>query len=245
MVVLFLGLIIPLHLAIILDGNRRAGEQLFGDGLKGHERGGEVVEFIIRLCIKYGIKFLTLYAFSTENWKRSEGEKRKLFDLFRKFFSEKREESNREGIRYRFIGRRNRLPLDIRLMMTALEDGTRQNDRLIVTVALDYGGRDELVRAALRLCFKIVTLRVNPFKVTEIDFEECLDTCGLPPVDLLLRTGGEKRVSNFLLWQIAYAEFVFIDTLLPLVTEKIFINVLKIFSSRDRRFGGDSCKKKT
>ncbi len=239
MLATLMGILIPLHLAIIMDGNRRGGEKLFGNRMKGHELGATVVELIIRFCLKWGIKFLTLYAFSTENWSRSPDEIRSLFDVFRRFFGNKKEEMHRAGVRLRFIGRRDRLPYDIKLMMSAIEKQTAKNDKLVVTVALDYGGRDEIVRAFKKLFWKVLTLRVNPFKITEKVFAECLDTQGLTDPDLLLRTGGEERISNYLLWQCAYTEFLFIKELWCECTDQTFEQVLIENTKRHRRFGGD------
>lgn len=227
------------HVAIVMDGNRTEGESKFGDKFKGHEHGALAVEIVIRACVEFCIPYLTLYAFSTENWKRSQEEIRLLMNLFRKFFGEKAQELLQQGVRIKFIGRRNRLPLDIQSMMSALEMRSMYNTRLTVLIALDYGGRDEIVRAVRRLLFKIVTLQVNPFKIDEKTFASCLDTAGIPDPDLLIRTSGQQRLSGFLLWQVAYAEMYFTNVNWPAFNRESLRQALDWFCARNRRFGGD------
>lgn len=227
------------HIAITMDGNRREGQMQHGDKFKGHELGAYAVENIIRACVEFGIPYLTLYAFSTENWKRSETEVRLLFELFRRFFKEKAQELVAEGVRIKFIGRRDRLPVDIQGLMLALEARSSQNTALTVCIALDYGGRDEIIRAVRKLLFKIITLRVNPFAIDELAFAECLDTRGVPDPDLLIRTSGEQRTSGFLPWQATYAELYFTAVNWPCFDKEALEDAILWFEGRSRRLGGD------
>jgi undecaprenyl diphosphate synthase len=222
-----------------MDGNRRFGENTYHDPFKGHEAGAHAAEEIIRECVRMRIPHLTLYAFSTENWKRSRKEVGYLMDLFRSFFKEKGSELIREGVRMHFIGRRDRLPKDVRGAMTLLEVRSRAGTKLHLTVALDYGGRDEIVRATRKLLLKALTLRVNPFALTHEAFAACLDTADLPDADLIIRTGGEQRLSGFLLWQSEYAELYFTDTPWPAFDRSEFFEALSAFHLRERRRGGD------
>jgi undecaprenyl diphosphate synthase len=230
----------PQHVAIIMDGNRRFGEHTYHDPYKGHEAGAHAAEEIIRECVRMRIPYLTLYAFSTENWKRSRKEVGYLMNLFRTFFTEKGSELIREGVRIRFIGRRDRLPKDVRGAMTLLEMRSKNGTKLTLTVALDYGGRDEIVRAAGRLLLKALTLRANPFALTQEAFAACLDTADLPDADLIIRTGGEQRLSGFLLWQSEYAELYFTETPWPAFDRDAFFEALSAFHVRERRRGGDA-----
>lgn len=225
-----------------MDGNRRYGETYLHDAGKGHEAGAEAAEAAIRACREAGVPYLTLFAFSTDNWKRSKEEVRLLMDLFRRFVREKLEPIVSEGVRVRFIGRRDRLPRDIVLLMARVEARSDKETRMTLTIALDYGGRDEIVRAALKLVRKALTLRVNPFFITNEQFAACLDSGDLPDVDLLIRTGGEQRLSGFLLWLSAYAELYFSGVPWPQFDADEFDDALAYYTLRERRFGGDAAK---
>ena len=229
----------PKHIAIIMDGNRREGRQTEGDPFAGHRHGYQNAERIIRAAIKLGVPCLTLYAFSTENWRRSQPEVGELMNLFRRFFSEQADKLVQEGIRVRFIGRRNRVPFELKLSMIALERRTRQNERMELQIAIDYGGQDEIIRAAHKLFWRLLTFRANPLRLNE-SFQKCLDTTGLPDVDLLIRTGGEARLSNFLLWQSAYAEILFLDVMWPRFSPQDLEYAIGWFAKRERRHGGDT-----
>lgn len=233
------GQILLGHIAIIMDGNRREGTVRCGDTSQGHIMGADAVEEAIKTCIGEGVSFLTLYAFSTENWTRSDEEVKLLMNLFRRFFSDKVSDLLRQGVRVKFIGRRDRLDADIVCMMQLLELNSSHNNELTVVIALDYGGRDEIVRAVSRLIWKVLTLRVNPFKIDEHTFSTCMDTSGIPDPDLVIRTGGERRLSGFLLWSLAYAELYFTEENWPSFNSTSLKNAIAWFQSRNRRFGGD------
>ncbi len=213
-----------------MDGNRRAGEADFGNRLQGHAAGVVRIEEVVRRASEHGISFVTLYAFSTENWKRSETEVETLFSLFRSYFHEKLSELVADGVRVCFIGRRDRLPADILVQMAQTEASSQGNTRITLIIALDYGGRDELVRAFDKL-------QVSGSIATEATISEMLDTADVPDPDLIIRTGGEKRLSGFLLWQAAYAELYFTDTLWPHFTVSEFDRALAWFQTRERRIG--------
>lgn len=213
-----------------MDGNRRAGEADFGDKLRGHAEGVERAEEIVRTAGERGIKCVTLYAFSTENWKRSQEEVDTLFSLFRTSFSSHLERLMADGVCVRFIGRRDRLPEDMLDMMSSLEERSKDNQELTLNVALDYGGRDELVRATERLL-------ASGTDVSESALAAALDTAGIPDPDLIIRTGGEHRLSGFLLWQSSYAELYFTDTYWPHFTQIEFDKALDWYATRERRMG--------
>ncbi len=221
---------LPQHVAIIMDGNRRAGKALFSDPLKGHRVGAETVEAIVRACAKRNIPFLTLYAFSTENWKRTKIEVDTLFELLSVFFDYHLERLLKENVRVRVIGRRDRLPINLVKKIESIEVMSAKKNGITVTIAIDYGGRDELVRAVTKI------IRTDT-EVSEESLSLLLDTSGVPDPDLMIRTGGEKRLSGFLLWQTAYAELYFIDTLWPQFTETDLDEALAWFAGRERRRG--------
>ncbi|MGF6862255.1 undecaprenyl diphosphate synthase [Rhodobacteraceae bacterium MBR-64] len=227
----------PSHVAIIMDGNGRWATQRGWPRLVGHRRGAERVKQIVRACPDLGVKYLTLYAFSTENWKRSTQEVLGLMALFSRYIEREADRLSAEGVRLRFIG--DRRPLDGRLrgLMDGIEKRTAANTRLTLTVAINYGGRNELVRAARALAADAAAGRIAPDAVDEAALEGYLDTVGLPDPDLVIRTSGETRISNYLLWQSAYAEYEFIPTLWPDFTPAKLSEILDRFALRDRRFG--------
>ncbi|MFD2175283.1 polyprenyl diphosphate synthase [Rhodobacter lacus] len=221
-----------------MDGNGRWAKERGWPRLVGHRRGAERVKEITRACPDMGVKWLTVYAFSTENWKRSTEEVLGLMALFARYIQREADALSAEGVRMRFIG--DRAPLDRKLsaLMSGIEERTANNGRLNLTVAINYGGRDELVRAAARLAAQAAEGRIAPEEITPARLESCLDTADLPDPDLVIRTSGESRTSNFLPWQAAYAEYEFTPTLWPDFTPAELSGILARFSTRDRRFGG-------
>jgi undecaprenyl diphosphate synthase len=223
------------HVAIIMDGNGRWAERRGLPRLEGHKKGVETTRIIVEESGKLGIKFLTLYSFSTENWKRPMGEVQGLMHLFQESMKRYGEELNANKVRVRFLGKREGLPGEVLESMVELEEKTAMNQGLTLSLAINYGGRDEILRAVRE------AYRRNPealLHLSESAFQSYLDTASYPDPDLLIRTGGEKRVSNFLLWQIAYTELWFTETLWPDFTATEFRQALEEFSSRKRKFGG-------
>jgi undecaprenyl diphosphate synthase len=223
--------------AIIMDGNGRWARQRLLSRIQGHEKGAEAVRTTVRTCRERGIPFLTLYAFSTENWQRPKTEVTALMGLLRRFLESELRELLKNGIRLHVIGRRDRLPENVQKALAAAVNDTRQNSTLQLTLALSYGGRDEITRAAQSLAVEVQAGRIRPADITEELLSARLDTAGIPDPDLLIRTGGDMRVSNFLLWQLAYTEIFVTPTLWPDFTPELFQQILKDFQSRERRFG--------
>jgi len=227
----------PRHVACIMDGNGRWAKSRGRPRLFGHHMGARRVKEIVRACPDLGVKYLTIFAFSTENWKRTQSEVAGLMKLFRRYIQREARDLLAEGVRVRFIGDRVRLDDKLVRLMDELELLTSRNDRVHLTIALNYGGRDELGRATKRLAAEVAAGRLSPADVDETTLARFLDTHVLPDPDLVIRTSGEARISNFLLWQSAYAEYEFIDTLWPDFTKAEFARVLGGFGARDRRFG--------
>jgi undecaprenyl diphosphate synthase len=230
----------PAHVAIIMDGNGRWAARLGKPRLFGHKRGAETVRAIVEACPDHGVRYLTLFAFSTENWKRPREEVNGLMALFRRYIRKDAAELVSNGVRVRFIGERRRLASSLQDMMVSLEAQTLANDRLHLTIAIDYGGRDEMTRAARRLAEQVACGALAPAAVSEGTLASFLDTEGLPDPDLVIRTSGETRISNFLLWQAAYAEYFFVPECWPEFTALRFGEVLADFAQRERRFGAVS-----
>lgn len=226
----------PRHVAIIMDGNGRWAVDRGWPRLVGHRKGAERVKEIVRACPNLGVEWLTVYAFSTENWKRSTEEVLGLMKIFARYIRREADAMSAEGVRLRFIGGRARLDPQLQALMEGIETRTAGNTRLNLTVAINYGGRDELLRAAMRLAGRMA--RDDIAEPTEADFTACLDTAELPDPDLVIRTSGEARVSNFLPWQAAYAEYEFTPTLWPDFTPLDLAEILDRFGERKRRFGG-------
>ena len=227
----------PAHVAIIMDGNGRWASSRGLPRLQGHRRGADRVREIVEASPDLGITHLTLFAFSTENWKRPAAEVIGLMRLFRRYIKKEGARLVAEGVRVRFIGGREALDADLRALMAGLEMQTAGNDQLHLTVAINYGGRDEILRATRRVAEAV---RAGKLLATEISpevIERHLDTAGLPDPDLILRTSGEFRVSGFLPWQSAYSEFAFVDTRWPDFTAEIFAAQVRGFARRERRFG--------
>ncbi|MDF2235473.1 polyprenyl diphosphate synthase [Albimonas sp. CAU 1670] len=227
----------PRHVAIIMDGNGRWAKARGLPRLAGHRRGAETVRRIVEAAPDLGVEWLTLYAFSTENWKRSAEEVTGLMELFAIYIRREGRELKRRGARVRFIGERGRLAPDLAAAMARLEADTAQNDKLNLTIAINYGGRDEIAAAARRLAEDVAAGRLDPACVDAAALEARLNTCGFPDPDLVIRTSGEMRTSNFLPWQTAYSEFAFVDDFWPDFTVERFGEALASFGARQRRFG--------
>ncbi|MFT6120998.1 MAG: undecaprenyl diphosphate synthase [Yoonia sp.] len=227
----------PAHVAIIMDGNGRWAQQRGRPRLFGHHAGAKRVREIVAACPELGVKYLTIFAFSTENWKRTQIEVAGLMNLFRRYLEREANDLFASGVCVRFIGDRVRLDDKLVSLMDEMEFRTADNDRVHLTVALNYGGRDEVTRAAQRLAIEVAEGRLRHQDVDAETLASFLDTHVLPDPDLVIRTSGEARISNFLLWQSAYSEYEFVDTLWPDFTAAEFAKVLKSFGKRDRRFG--------
>lgn len=225
------------HVAIIMDGNGRWAQRRGLERLKGHVKGVDRVREIVRASPDYGIKHLTIFAFSTENWKRSAREVTGLMSLFRRYIRGEAMTLHEDNVRVRFIGRRNELDDRLTMLMAELEKLTSKNTGLELTVALNYGGRDEITRAMTRMAKAVERGMLKSDEVSEAMISNFLDTAELPDPDLVIRTSGEFRTSNFLPWQSCYAEYVFTETAWPDFNVSELVNVLNTFRNRDRRFG--------
>ena len=230
------GAATPRHVAIIMDGNGRWAKKRGRARLVGHRRGAERVKQIVRAAPDLGVGWLTVYAFSTENWKRSTEEVLGLMGIFARYIEREADGMSAEGVRMRFIGGRDRLSDKLQRLMAGIEARTAGNTRLNLTVAINYGGRDELTRASARLAERMARGEITA--PTEADLAACLDTAGHPDPDLVIRTSGETRTSNFLPWQAAYSEYEFTETLWPDFTPAEMMAILARFGNRERRFGG-------
>ena len=228
----------PRHVACIMDGNGRWAQTRGRRRLVGHYVGAQRVRDIVKACPDAGVTHLTIFAFSTENWKRTQTEVAGLMRLFRRYIIGEAKALLEAGVRVRFIGDRMKLDDSLVALMDDLELLTSGNDKLHFTIAINYGGRDEVTRAAQRLAVEIEQGRLSHNDVDAECLAGFLDTRFLPDPDLVIRTSGEARISNFLLWQSAYAEYEFIDTLWPDFTPEEFKRIVASFSKRDRRFGG-------
>ena len=227
---------IPLHLAIIMDGNGRWAKKKGLPRNAGHVQGAHVLEDMCEIVWNKGIKYLTVYAFSSENWKRPSDEVALLMKLLRDYMKNSVKRAMKNNMRVRVIGDRSGLDDDLRVSIAELEDATKGNTGLNFTIALNYGGRDEIVRAVRKLSSEHDAEFMK--NLSEEDFESALDTSGMPDPDLLIRTCGEERLSNFLLWQISYSEFYFAECAWPDFNEAELDKALESYSSRTRRFGG-------
>ncbi|WP_040671935.1 polyprenyl diphosphate synthase [Rhodobacter ferrooxidans] len=225
------------HVAIIMDGNGRWATERGWPRLVGHRKGAERVKQIVRCAPDLGISWLTLYAFSTENWKRSTEEVLGLMSIFARYIEREADRLAAEGVRMRFIGDRSRLDPKLRSLMAGIETRTAPLKRLNLTIAINYGGRDELVRAAARLALDVAAGRLHPDDVDEAELTARLDTAGIPDPDLVIRTSGETRTSNFLPWQAAYAEYEFTQTMWPDFLPAELARIVGSFGQRERRFG--------
>jgi undecaprenyl diphosphate synthase len=225
------------HVAVVMDGNGRWASARGLERLKGHARGVDRVREIVKVAPGHGIEYLTIFAFSTENWKRSAREVLGLMALFRRFIRKESDTMMRDDVRVRFVGDRARLDKKLCALMEGLEERTRHNRSLNLTVALNYGGRDEITRAVRRMAKAVKSGMLEPDNITEDTLNDYLDTADLPDPDLIIRTSGEHRTSNFLTWQAAYAEYVFTQTAWPDFHEAELVEALEQYQNRDRRFG--------
>ena len=228
---------VPRHIGIIMDGNGRWAKKRGLPRNFGHKQGAAVFKKTIKWAEELGVECVTFYAFSTENWKRPADEVEGIMNLLRQYIKEIRA-SARENIRFVFIGDTAGLPADITAELSDIQASTRENTGFIACVALNYGGRDELTRAARILAEKCVSGEIAPGDITEELIGQNLYTAELPPLDLVLRPSGEQRLSNFLIWQAAYAEFVFMDVLWPDFNKTHLEYAINVYKDRDRRFGG-------
>ena len=229
---------VPRHVAIIMDGNGRWAKQRGLPRVAGHKAGAEAVRRTLEAAAKAEVEVLTLYAFSSENWRRSEEEISDLKGLMRYYLERELERLVGEGVKLRLIGDYRAFGDDMARQLEAAVDRTEGNSRLTLAVALNYGSRGELAEVAARLARKAVAGEIAPEAINEAAVEAELDTAGLPPLDLLIRTSGEVRLSNFLLWQSAYAELLFTPVLWPDFEEQAFNDALAQYAVRQRRFGG-------
>ena len=230
----------PTHIAIIMDGNGRWAEARGLPRVAGHQRGAEAVRLVVESCRELGISFLTLYAFSSENWKRPASEVDDLMALLRHYLRREINELHGNNVRVQFIGDRDPLSADIKSLIEEAEFKTVDNSGLTLTIAINYGSHNEIVAACKSIARKAISGKIRVEDVTERDFEQYLDTGGTPSPDILIRTSGEKRLSNFLLWQLAYSELIFTDTLWPDFTKNDLEEAVNEFHGRDRRYGARS-----
>lgn len=225
------------HIAIIMDGNGRWAESRGLPRIAGHKRGAEAVRRTLEAAAGAGVSYLTLFGFSSENWNRPKGEVGDLMGLLRLYLRSEIDALNDKGVRLRVIGDRSRFERDIVDLIHRAEAETAGNSRITLILALSYGGRQEIVQAAQNLARQAAAGEVDPERIDETMFSDCLQTAGIPDPDLLIRTSGEERISNFLLWQLAYTELVFTDVLWPDFDEKEFSAAIDAFKRRERRYG--------
>lgn len=230
--------VIPKHVAIIMDGNGRWANQRGLPRTIGHTKGVEAVRETVRAAGEAGVEYLTLFAFSSENWSRPETEVTDLLGLMRRFIRRDLAELHRENVRIRIIGDRTNLKGDILPLLIEAEETTRHNTALTLIIAFNYGSRNEILRAVERLASEVAAGLLRPEDIDVDMIDARLDTAGIPDPDLIIRTSGEERLSNFLLWQAAYSEFLFIPDYWPDFDRQMFFDALKTYAGRDRRFGG-------
>ncbi len=228
---------LPRHIAFIMDGNGRWARKRLLPRSVGHRNGGKTVQRVVDLCLEKGVPWLTLYAFSTENWGRPQDEVEYLMKMLHRFLDERLQEMMDKNVRLHAIGELDMLPPDSRAMLDHCIETTRGNTALNVVLALSYGSRQEIANAARCLAREAAAGRLDPESITPELFASRLYTAGMPDPDLLIRTSGEKRISNYLLWQISYAEIIVTDVLWPDFGREEFEAALQEFDSRDRRYG--------
>jgi undecaprenyl diphosphate synthase len=226
------------HVAIIMDGNGRWAKAKGLPRTAGHKRGADAVRRVVKSAVELGVSYLTLFGFSSENWQRPATEVRDLMGLLRFYLEREVAELGREGVRFRVIGERSRLPTDTVELIEAAESSTAHNTRLTLVIALSYGSRQEIVAAARALAADCLAGRLTPEAIDQSAVAARLFTSDIPDPDLLVRTSGEQRISNFLLWQMAYTELVFTDTLWPDFGHAELASAIATYRSRDRRYGG-------
>ena len=231
----------PQHIAIIMDGNGRWAQRQGLPRLAGHNAGMKALKKVVRACGELGIGYLTVYAFSTENWKRPEEEVSGIFRIMVHYIEKELQELKRENVRVNVIGNRERIPGPAQERLQQALEETADNTGLVFTIALNYGGRSDIAEAVRRLAEKKASEGASLealFDIDESDLEGCISTAGMPDPDLIIRTGGEKRISNFLLWQCAYSEFLFSDCFWPDFDKEELVRCIQEFEARHRRFGG-------
>ena len=233
-----LDLKIPSHVAVILDGNGRWAKKRHMPRTYGHKVGSQVVEDMLSIVDDLGVNYFTVYAFSTENWKRSEDEVSTLMNILRRYLKDCVKKSMKNNVRCRVIGRREELSEDIIESIINLEEKTKNNTGLNFTIAINYGGRDEITRAVKKIADKVARGELKAEDITEKTINDNLDTWELPDPDLLIRSSGEQRLSNYLPWQLAYTEFYFTETLWPDFNREEMIKAFEKYNRRERRFGG-------
>ncbi|MFW9604381.1 MAG: isoprenyl transferase [Trichlorobacter sp.] len=233
---------LPRHLAVIMDGNGRWAEQRMLKRIIGHQRGVETVQMVVEQASTLGIGYLTLFAFSSENWSRPRSEVNALMSLLRKFLRIELNRMLKNNIRFRVIGNRADLPTEVNDVIDDAIERTAQNSGMVLTLALSYGGRQEITRAAQAIAQSVANGELTPAQITDELFASRLDTVGLPDPDLLIRTSGEMRISNFLLWQLAYTELYFTDINWPDLTIDALHGALADYQARERRFGKTSAQ---
>lgn len=227
----------PTHVGIIMDGNGRWAQTRGMPRIAGHRKGAESVRIAVTTAVELGIQYLTLYGFSIENWKRPMAEVTALMGLLRLYLRQEIDELDEKGVRIRFIGERKRLAQDIVELIEEAEKRTETNSKLDLIVALSYGARQEITDAARKLAQKVLVGELTLDDIDEELMSRNLSTAGIPDLDLVIRTSGEKRVSNFLLWQLAYAELIFVDTLWPDFSRRDLEEAVNEFHRRERRYG--------
>jgi len=232
---------LPVHVAIIMDGNGRWAKKRLMNRVKGHEKGSKTVRSIVTAAREIGIGMLTLYAFSTENWARPKIEVSALMMLLKRFLVSERDELMTQGVRLNILGQKEKLPLDIQEEANKTMELTRDNQGMVLNLALSYGSRQEIVHGVQILARKIKAGDIQPDEITEEMISDHLYTRQMPDPDLIIRTSGEFRLSNFMMWQAAYSELFFTDTLWPDFTRDDFIEILINYQERDRRFGKVKC----
>ncbi|OCL27120.1 di-trans,poly-cis-decaprenylcistransferase [Orenia metallireducens] len=229
---------IPTHVAFIMDGNGRWAKRRGLPRSAGHQAGVKILKEIVKISKELGIKYITTYAFSTENWKRPEKEVNFLMKLFEKVFLEELEKLNQEGVKVNIIGYKERLPQGVKDKVEQAMERTKNNDTLVLNIALDYGGRSEIIESVRNIGKSLIDSEISLEDIDEKLISQGLYTNQQPDPDLLIRPGGEKRISNFLLWQLAYTELYFTDVYWPDFNKVAFLEVIKDYQQRERRFGG-------
>jgi len=229
---------IPRHIAIIMDGNGRWAARRSLPRSAGHRQGVDTVRRVVRWVGELGVTHLTLFSFSSENWSRPAAEVAYLMDLLKRFIRKDLAELHRNDVRVTVIGRRDNLDAEIVSLIEDTEQLTRGNRGMRLTIAFNYGSHDEMVRSIRRIAAQVADGAVAPGDITSAMIADGLDTAGIPDPDLVIRTGGERRLSNFLLWQCAYAEYVFVDEFWPEFSNETLLRAVAEFQSRERRFGG-------
>jgi undecaprenyl diphosphate synthase len=235
---------LPKHVAVIMDGNGRWAKKRSLDRIRGHEKGVNSVRDIVKTSREIGIPWLTLYAFSEENWKRPQHEVDALMNLLKRFLKSELGEMLENGIRFQTIGRTGKLPKDVQNLLSETSDKTSRNRDMVLTLALSYGGRQEIFDAIKKISHRIESENLRSKEITEQIISDSLYTAGMPDPDLLIRTSGEYRISNFLLWQIAYAEIYVTPTLWPDFRKQEYLLAIEAFQNRERRFGASEAEER-